>query len=141
MAFRTDFAPYLVRLSMSDFLKLYFYDTGLAANLLGILVDLDREFTRRREDHRTRVLGAALWMRRTGEQAVVEGDQKGSRFAGTGLGLTGDILAGQGDRQAHRLDRGTTQKTRFIQALKQAGVQVEAFEDYVGKGFVRHCVS
>ena len=36
MAFRTDFAPYLVRLSMSDFLKLYFYDTGLAANLLGI---------------------------------------------------------------------------------------------------------
>lgn len=36
MAFRTDFAPYLVRLSMSDFLKLYFYDTGLAANLLDI---------------------------------------------------------------------------------------------------------
>lgn len=36
MAFRTDFAPYLVRLSMSSFLKLYFYDTGLAANLLGI---------------------------------------------------------------------------------------------------------
>lgn len=36
MAFRTDFAPYLVRLSMSNFLKLYFYDTGLAANLLGI---------------------------------------------------------------------------------------------------------
>src|SRR5262249_61901227 len=39
------------------------------------------------------------------EQAGEDGDQEGGRLAGTGLRLSGNVLAGEGERQHLGLDR------------------------------------
>ena len=104
----------------------------VGAELDRILVDLDGQFTRRRQDQRARILGLAVGERRAGQQAVHHRDQESQGLAGTGLGLAGDIAAWQRDRQGHGLDGGRPREAGGFQTGKQRRMQVEGGKGDVG---------
>ena len=70
------------------------------------LVDLHREFPRRRQDQCTDLVTGRAG-RRAGMpgQAVEQGQRETRRFAGAGLGATHDVVAGEDDRNRLALDR------------------------------------
>ena len=84
-------------------------EPGGAADVLEILLDLDREFARRRHDDGARIGRAAFGNGRMGEQALHRCDEEGCGLARTG-----------------------------VQSGDYAGVQVEAVEEGVGKGLGGH---
>ena len=75
---------------------------------LEVAGDLHGELTGRDDDERLRLARC-----RERVEALVPGgdarceqrDAEAERLAGAGLGLADDVVAGQGDRQGHRLDR------------------------------------
>ncbi len=107
--------------------------TGVAADVAEVLVDLDRQLARRREDHRARFAVLALGDGRARQQAVHHGDQEGAGLAGAGLRLAGDVASGQGDRQRQRLDRRAAGEACGVQAGQQAWMKIEAVEEDVGE--------
>ena len=72
---------------------------GVAADIFEILVDLDRQLARRRDDECARIIRAALGKRGLRQQSIEHGDEKRCRLARAGLRLTGDIFAGKCERQ------------------------------------------
>ena len=58
-------------------------------------------------------------------------DQKGSGFAGSGLGLAGHILAGQADGQGVLLNGGAAAETCFGNALHERFRQVKFIKLHV----------
>jgi len=105
--------------------------TRMAADRLGVLLDLDRQFAGRRDDQGARVGVLAIGGGRMGQQPVHQGDQEGTGLASAGLGLAGDI-AGQ------RLDGGAATEARIGQALLEQRVQVDVFEEDISKYSLRH---
>ena len=103
-----------------------------------ILVDLDGQFAGRGKDQRTRILRLAVGQRRAGQQAVHDSDQEGQGLAGAGLGLAGNITAGQRDRQGQRLDRGAAGESGSFKAGLQGRMQLEGGEGQIGQRFVAH---
>ncbi len=108
------------------------------AELHRILVDLDGQFAGGRQDQRARVFRLAVGQRRAGQQPVHHGHQERQRLAGTGLGLAGDIAAGQCHGQGQRLDRGAAGKTSAFKASLQGRMQLEGGEGQIGQRFVAH---
>ncbi len=104
----------------------------VGAELHRVLVDLDGQFARGRQDQRARILGLALGQRRAAQQAVHHRHQERQRLAGAGLRLAGDIAPRQGDRQRHRLDRRAAGETCAFQPGEQRRMQVERGERDVG---------
>ncbi len=97
----------------------------MPANRLGVLLDLDRQLARRRDDQRTRVAVLALGHGRRGQQTVHDCDQKRCGLAGAGLRLTGDIAPDQCHRQRHVLNRRATGESAVGNALLQQRMQIK----------------
>jgi len=68
----------------------------------------------------------------------LHGDQERGGLAGAGLCLAGDVASGERDRQGQRLDRRTAHETRRVQAGKHPRMQIETFENDVGKRLLGH---
>ena len=110
----------------------------MGADLARILVNLNGQFTGRRENHRACVLRATLGAAGAVEQAVEQCHQEGGGFAGTSLGLTGDVSAGQGQGQTHGLNRCAADEAGTLQTEQQVGVKFEAVETNVSQSFISH---
>jgi hypothetical protein len=80
-------------------------------------VDLNGQFTRRCQYQGARLIVAAFLAGRVFQQLVENCNQKGSGFAGTGLGLACDITPLEGDWQGLFLDRRAEFKAGICQAL------------------------
>jgi len=102
------------------------------ADLRGVFLDLDGEFAGGGQNHRARIFYPPLWQRIPGQQAVIEGDQKSGGLAGAGLGLPGDVAAGEGNGQGHGLNRRAEGKACVIEAALEGFVQAEVVEANVG---------
>jgi len=89
--------------------------------LLGILGNLQRQLSRRRQHQRARFTAVAFAIERMVEQPGKDGDQKGRRLAGAGLGLTGHIQPVQGMDQRLRLNRRAVFEPRLIDGTQQLG--------------------
>jgi hypothetical protein len=109
------------------------FQAGVAAEAAEVLVDLDREFARGRDDQRARIVRGAFGERRTREQALHHRHQERAGLAGAGLRLAGDIAPGESQRQGQRLDRRAAGEARRAQAGEQVGVQLEAVEEGIGE--------
>ena len=107
--------------------------SGMSANSLEVLLDLDRQFTRRRENHCARIAGLALDQGRFGQQAIKHRDEEGGGLARAGLCLAGDIAALKRDRQGQCLDRRAANEAGVVEAGQQARMQIETFKDDIGK--------
>ncbi len=94
----------------------------MAANGAEILLDLDRQFAGRRENHRARIAGLALDQCRFGQQTIDYGDEEGGGLAGASLRLASDVAALKGDRQGQRLDRRAADVTSVVEAGQQGRV-------------------
>ena len=68
-------------------------EPGVAAEAAEILVDLDRQLARRREDERARIGRLAIGDGRLRQQAIQDRDQECGGLAGAGLRLSGDVAA------------------------------------------------
>ncbi len=88
---------------------------------VGVLVNLDREFARRRENQRARAaeFGFAPGM----QQALGAGQQERQRLAGAGLRLAGNVVAGEQARQRLRLDRGAVLEVEPLERCLQARIE------------------
>ena len=82
------------------------FQAGVAAEDLGIRVNLDGEFAGRCQHQGARLRGLAPVAGRLVQQVIIDGDQEGRGLAGTGLRLPGNIPAGQRHWQRFRLNRG-----------------------------------
>jgi hypothetical protein len=60
------------------------------------------------------------------EQRLEHRQQEGGGLAGAGLRLAGDVAARQRDRQRLRLDGRAALEAGITNALREAGLQVEA---------------
>ena len=76
-------------------------DLAHAARGLEVLGDLDAQLAGRDDDERLRGAGRALVL---ALDALQQRDAEAERLAGAGAGLADEVLAGQRDRQRHRLD-------------------------------------
>ena len=110
----------------------------IAADLTRILVDLYREFARRRDHDGTRVEAVVFRVCGAHQQVVVQRDEESRGLAGAGLRLAGDVFAFECQRQGHRLDRRTADEVGLVQAFQQQRVEVEIFETDIGEWFIRH---
>jgi hypothetical protein len=70
-------------------------------------------------------VGAITSARGLAQQAVHQSDQEGASLTSAGLGLPGDIAAGQCNRQGQRLDGCAAGKARLVQTFLQQRMQVE----------------
>ena len=113
----------------------------MSPDLHRVLVNLDGQLTRGRQNDGPRVLCPSFQVRIAGEQAVEERDQKSRRLAGAGLGLSGNVPALQRQRQGHGLNGRTADKTGFFQPLQELRMEGKVFEADVSKGCIRHSVS
>ena len=105
----------------------------MPADVAEILLDLNGQLARRRQDDGTRVTDLALGHRRSRQQAVQNGNQEGRGLAGSGLCLPGDVAPCKGKRQGHGLDWRAADESGFVQTRQQARMQVETFKYGVGK--------
>ena len=112
-------------------------ESGVRAQRHGILVNLHRQFARRREHDRTRLRRTAVF-RQVRQQIIEGGEQERRGLAGAGLRLAGDILPGQCQRQGLGLDRRAEFETGLAHALKQGLGQVKAGEGLAGKVVITH---
>ena len=71
------------------------------------------------------------WIR---QQPLIQGHQERGRLAGAGLGLSRDILAREGDRQGHCLNRGGPDEAGVADALGYGGNEIERSETQARKG-------
>ena len=101
-------------------------EPGVAAEQYGILVNLDREFARRRQHQRPRLVLAPFFAGRLVQKLVERRDQERGCFTGSGLGFAGNVPSLQGYGQGLLLDRRAVFKARIGQALVDFIVQVEA---------------
>ena len=76
-------------------------------------MDLDGEFTRRRDDDGARRIDRAVGRARVGQQAIEQRDEKGRCFTGAGLRLARNVATREGDRQRLRLNRRGSGKPLF----------------------------
>jgi hypothetical protein len=103
-------------------------EAGMAADDLGILVDLHRQFAGGCDHQCAYRSGLEARGRRPGQQRLVQGYQEGCGLAGAGLGLSGDVPAGQCGRQRLGLDRCAAREARLDNPLHDAGVQGQGTE-------------
>ena len=92
------------------------------------MVDLDGQFPGRCENHDARVLLAPALQRLRPEQEVESRDQKRRRLAGPRLRLSGNVLAGQRDRQRGRLDRGAVFESGLGNSRHNGAIEPETVE-------------
>ena len=108
------------------------YDGELQAGVLAdsqcVGMNLHREFARRRDDDGARRILRPVGRARIGQQAVEQGDEKGGRLAGAGLGLTRHVASLEGHGQSLRLNGGATGIAQFGNAPLQGFGDVEGFE-------------
>ena len=106
---------------------------------LGVVEDLHGELARGRQDQRADAAsrcGPARWIR---QQALIQRHQERGGLAGAGLGLAGDILAREGNRQSHRLDRVWRGRSRHrVMPLGDFGNEIERSERELGKVCLCH---
>ena len=114
------------------------FQAGVAADVPEVLVDLDRQFARRRDDQRARIVRRALGQRRLRQQAIHHRDEERAGLAGAGLRLAGDVAALQRERQRQRLDRRAARESGRVQAGKHVRMQIEGFEKGIGEGLLMH---
>jgi hypothetical protein len=98
-------------------------EAGIAANQLGIAMNLHRQFARGREDDRPRtgrVLGGGRF-----HQIMQGGQEKRGGLAGTGLGLASNVLALERQRQSGGLNRRAMNEAGVFQAFQQRIGQAE----------------
>ena len=105
----------------------------VAAQQQGVLVDLEGEFTGRRQHQRTRM--AARFVARVGQQALKYDEQESCRLAGPGLGLAGDVPARQGRGQRQSLDRRAIRESGITYSGLDGRQQVERRESDIRQGF------
>ena len=106
---------------------------GVAANRLGVLVDLDGQLAGRCNDQCSRIAVLALGHGGRGEQAIHHRDQEGAGLAGAGLGLAGDVAPGERQRQRHFLDRRAAGEAALVEALLQQRMKIEVGEKGIGE--------
>ena len=89
----------------------------LVAKLFVLLVNLHREFARRRQDQGT----CAIAMRRQliARQVLEHRQSECSRLAGAGLGDTEQIASGEQVRNSVFLDRGRLKEMRPVEGAKK----------------------
>src|SRR3546814_21106623 len=71
-------------------------------------------------------------------RSIDDGNQKGERFAGSGLRLSGDIAPGQRPWQRHRLNRGTAAEACGFQTSEQRWCELKIGECNIGSWFIGH---
>ena len=81
-------------------------------------MDLNGQFTRRRQYQGPRLIGTPPWFRWMLEQMLKQRHEKCRRLARTGLRLTGDILALQRHGEGLRLYRRTEIKPGIRQSAE-----------------------
>ena len=84
---------------------------------------LHGELTRRDDDERLRLAGVGqlvVALLAGGDDAVQQRDAEAEGLAGTGLGLADDVVAGQRDRQGHRLDGERVRDAGVGQRLRRS---------------------
>ena len=96
---------------------------GVAAQLVGVLDDLDDELARGGEDERGGAGGLRRALRLALEHPVDDGDEERGGLAGAGLRLAGDVESLHRLHQGGGLDGG---------AVLEAGV-VDGVEDFLGQ--------
>ena len=107
------------------------FEAGIAAEQFGVAVDLHRQFAGRRDDDGPgtgRVLGDGGF-----HQVMQGGEQKGGGLAGASLGLAGDILAFERQRQGGGLNRRAVDKAGVLHAFLQRIGQAERGKRDVGQ--------
>ena len=97
-------------------------DRCVDGEVLQVLVDLRREFARRREHERP---GDAA---RTVDELVHDREDEGCRLAAAGHRAGEDVATFEGRRDGCFLDRGGAGETEFLHPLEEAGVKLEATE-------------
>ena len=99
---------------------------GMGTQLLGVFGDLHRQFTGGRQRQNPRLRGKTLAVFNRGFQHGLDrGNQKRGGFAGAGLSLADQVLAGQGPRQGFSLYRSAVLKAYGGNGLLQAMIQIQ----------------
>ncbi len=101
---------------------------GVLAQAQGVGVDLHRELARRCDDDGARRILRPVGRAGIRQQAIEKCDEEGRGLAGTGLGLTRHVAAGEGHGQGLRLNGGTAAIAQFGNAPLQGFGDVEGFE-------------
>jgi hypothetical protein len=103
-------------------------EAGVSAEHLGITVNLNRQLSRRRQDHCADRGRRPARRRRMPQQRLIERDQKCGGLARAGLRLTGNVAALERDRQRLRLYRRAMREARITNALREGGMKIQRFE-------------
>ena len=112
---------------------------GVSADLVGVFFDLYGQFARGRQHYRPRPFGFGV--DGVGEEVVVERDEKGSGFAGSGLRQSHDVVAAQGQRQGFFLYRRGVSEAVVFQRFLYGRVNGKAAESGRGRVVFCHVVS
>ena len=104
----------------------------------GVVVDLDRQFTGRRQYQGAGLVWPARGFGRLLVEQVQDGEQEGGGLARAGLRLAGKVTAVEPDRQRRSLDRGAIFETGVSHAAHNGLGQGEAVETGLGQVFFAH---
>jgi hypothetical protein len=94
---------------------------ALARDLGQVLLDLDRELARRRQDHRARILRAPVGVRGRRSRRFTMVTRNASVLPVPVWRLAGDVLAGERQRQREGLDRGEPYEVRLLEPCNIRG--------------------
>ena len=112
---------------------------GVGADLVGVFFDLYGQFARGRKDDGPRPFGFGV--DGVGEQVMVEGDEKGSGFAGPGLRQSHHVVPAQGQRQGFFLYRRGVGEAVVFQRFLDCRMDGQAAESGRGGMVFCHVVS
>ena len=110
------------------------FQTGKTPQFGCIGGDLHNQFTRRRNDHRTRFTQVPLPVNGMVEQIVKDGNQEGSSFAGARLCLADGVITRKGVRQDATLNGRAKLKTQRIDAPLHGRVEIQRLKFYLFSG-------
>ena len=112
---------------------------GVGADLVGVFFDLYGEFACRRQHDCPRPFGFGV--DGVGEQVVVEGDEEGSGFAGSGLRQSHHVVTAERQRQGFFLYRRGVGEAVVFQRFLYGRVNGKAAESGRGRVVFCHVVS
>ena len=112
----------------------------MLAQGVGIIVDLYRQLPGRGHDDGTGLVGFAVGGSRLGQQVMKCGGKKGNGFAGAGLGLTGDVPAGEQMGQRQRLNGRAVVKSLGFQSGQYLRMQAQLVEFGLGEMCLAHSI-
>ena len=113
------------------------FQPGVFAQQLGVLGDLHHQFARWRNDQRTRLADITLFVERVIEEVGDDGSEEGGSLAGPGLGLAGDVVPLQSDRNALCLNGSAILETKVVESPEQGFRQLEITEAHIAHGIGR----